>query len=69
MFGGGSFNPNNTSQEFSTTNSQYTGALTITKLDFANNIVSGTFWFDLENPYTGETVEIRDGRFDSLFTQ
>ena len=51
------------------TNSQYTGELTITKLDFTNNIVSGVFWFDVENPYTGETVEIRDGRFDTLFTQ
>ncbi|MFV0572247.1 MAG: hypothetical protein ACK5M1_07445 [Xanthomarina gelatinilytica] len=51
------------------TNSQYTGELTITKLDFTNNIVSGTFWFDVENPYTGETVEIREGRFDTLFTQ
>ncbi|MDC9722719.1 MAG: DUF6252 family protein [Urechidicola sp.] len=66
---GSSFNPNNTSQEFSTTNSQYTGELKITKLDFTNNIVSGTFWFDVENPYTGETVEIREGRFDTLFTQ
>lgn len=66
---GSSFNPNNTTQEFSTTNSQFTGELTITKLDFTNNIVSGTFWFDIENPYTGETVEIREGRFDTLFTQ
>ncbi|MUU79884.1 DUF6252 family protein [Winogradskyella endarachnes] len=66
---GSSFNPNSSSQEFSTTNSQYSGELTITKLDFTNNIVSGTFWFDVENPYTGETVEIREGRFDTLFTQ
>ena len=51
------------------TNSQYTGELTITKLDFTNHIVSGTFWFDVENPYTGETVQIREGRFDTLFTQ
>ena len=68
-WGGGSFNPNNTSQEFSTTNLQYKGELSISKLDFTNNIVSGTFWFDLENPYTNETVEIRNGRFDTLFTQ
>ena len=51
------------------TNSQYTGELTITKLDFTNHIVSGTFWFDVENPYTGETVQIREGRFDTLFTE
>jgi len=53
----------------SSTNSQFTGELTITKLDFTNNIVSGTFWFDVEHPVTGETVEIREGRFDTLFTQ
>ncbi|RBP26031.1 hypothetical protein DFR65_1194 [Oceanihabitans sediminis] len=55
--------------ESSSTNSQFTGELTITKLDFTNNIVSGTFWFDIEHPVTGETVEIREGRFDTLFTQ
>ena len=48
---------------------QYTGKLIITKLDFENQIVSGIFWFDLENPFTGERVEIREGRFDTLFTQ
>lgn len=57
------------SSEFSNTNQTHTGELTITKLDFTNNIVSGTFWFDVENPFTGEIVEIRDGRFDTLFTQ
>lgn len=51
------------------TNSQYTGEFTITKLDFTNHIVSGTFWFDVENPYTGETIQIREGRFDTLFTE
>lgn len=51
------------------TNSEYTGELTITKFDFQNNVVSGTFWFDLEHPVTGERVEVRDGRFDTLFTQ
>ena len=51
------------------TNLQYTGELTITKLDFTNHIVSGTFWFDVENPYTGETIQIREGRFDTLFTE
>ena len=55
--------------ESSSTNLLYTGELTITKLDFTNNIVSGTFWFDVEHPITGEVVEIRDGRFDTLFTQ
>ena len=51
------------------TNTDYTGELTITKLDFENNIISGTFWFDVKHPITGETVEIREGRFDTLFTQ
>lgn len=45
------------------------GELTITKLDFQNNIVSGVFWFDLIHPETGERFEIREGRFDTLFTQ
>ena len=55
--------------ESSFTNQEYTGKLIITKLDFENQIVSGIFWFDLENPFTGERVEIREGRFDTLFTQ
>lgn len=45
-----------------------TGELTITKLDFANNIVSGIFWFDAVNS-SGEVKKIREGRFDAQFTQ
>jgi len=45
------------------------GTMTITKLDFTNNIVSGVFEFDIIHPNTGETIQIRDGRFDTLFTQ
>jgi len=44
------------------------GKLTITKLDFEKRIVSGIFWFDLQHPITGERIEIREGRFDTLFT-
>jgi hypothetical protein len=66
---GARFLLNVNSSEFSNTNQINTGELAITKLDFENNIVSGTFWFDLENPYTGELVQIREGRFDTLFTQ
>ncbi len=55
--------------ETSTTSTDYTGELTITKLDFENYIVSGTFSFDLLNPINGEIMEIREGRFDSHFTQ
>ena len=65
--GGGSLDVNIFESSF--TNQEYTGELIITKLDFNNQIVSGTFWFDLENPFTGERVEIREGRFDTLFTQ
>ncbi|MEZ4856437.1 MAG: hypothetical protein R2812_08200 [Gelidibacter sp.] len=45
-----------------------TGELTITKLDFDNNIVSGTFFFDIEDQ-NGVVHEIREGRFDMQFTQ
>ena len=51
-----------------TCNSNY-GSMIISKLDFINNIVSGTFEFDIVHPNTGETIEIREGRFDTLFTQ
>src|SRR5690606_35013194 len=50
------------------TTPEVTGEMTITKLDFENNIVSGTFWFDAVNG-NGEIVEIREGRFDMRFTQ
>jgi len=63
--GGTGFTFSITDNQSSNTNSQYTGELSITKLDFTNNIVSGTFWFDVEHPVTGETVEIREGRFDT----
>jgi len=45
----------------------YTGELHITKLDYTNYIISGTFWFDIKNPYTNKKVKIRDGRFDVKF--
>jgi len=51
------------------TNAQYTGEMTITNLDFENHIVSGTFWFNLKHPVTGDTIKIRKGRFDALFYQ
>ena len=53
----------------SETNMKYTGELTITTLNMEKEIVSGTFWYDIENPYTGEKVEIREGRFDTHFSQ
>lgn len=45
----------------------HTGELTITKLDFENNIVSGTFWYDIEDTQ-GVIHQIREGRFDMHFT-
>ena len=51
---------------FDTCDTEY-GYLHITKFDFTNYIVSGTFEFDVLNPYTGEIIEIREGRFDTKF--
>jgi len=67
-WGGGAFSVSNITYKVLTTDSEYTGELTITKLDFEKRIVSGTFWFDLQHPVTGERIEIREGRFDTLFT-
>jgi hypothetical protein len=58
---------------FFETNINYTdslnlGEMTITKLDFESNIVSGTFWYDIEDT-NGIVHEIREGRFDMRFTQ
>uniref|UniRef100_UPI003899E6B3 DUF6252 family protein n=1 Tax=Tenacibaculum tangerinum TaxID=3038772 RepID=UPI003899E6B3 len=58
-----------TNYQVSHTSANYTGELTITRFDLTNKIVSGTFWFDIKHPTTGATVEIREGRFDTLFTQ
>lgn len=54
---------------FMETGGEYTGELTITKFikGVGNPIVSGTFWFDVENPFTGETVHITNGRFDTMY--
>jgi len=52
------------SHEKYTDNITYKGEFTITKLDLQNQIISGTFWFDVEDPKTGETRKVRDGRFD-----
>ena len=50
------------------TSQNNTGILNITKLDKVNNIISGTFWFDILLP-NGELIEIREGRFDMRFTE
>jgi hypothetical protein len=45
----------------------YTGELTITRFDPVTRVVSGTFWFDLKHPTNGRRIEIREGRFDTLY--
>jgi hypothetical protein len=54
--------------DFNYTSQVYTGELTISKLDTENQIVSGTFWFDVEDQ-NGTVHEIREGRFDMQYTQ
>ena len=44
-----------------------TGKLTIIKLDETNQIVSGTFWFDVQD-INGIIHQIRNGRFDVQYT-
>jgi len=51
------------------TDENLTGEMHITKFDLQNRIISGTFWFDVINPLTGDTLEIRDGRFDVHFAR
>lgn len=66
---GGGFTPSFNETMLVKTNSINSGILTITKLDFENNIVSGTFEMTVINPYTNEVVQVTNGRFDTLFTQ
>ena len=67
-YGAGGFSLNvNTIDEWYTDSNNYKGELTITKFDIQNQIISGTFWMDLKNPFTGATIKIREGRFDTRF--
>ena len=54
--------------DFYSTSISYSGQLKITKLDFTNNIVSGTFFYDVKDSQN-IVHQIRDGRFDMRFTQ
>ncbi|WP_300565031.1 hypothetical protein [Flavobacterium sp.] len=45
----------------------YTGELKIIKLDEVNHIVSGTFWYDVQDT-NGVVHKIREGRFDMQYT-
>jgi hypothetical protein len=53
---------------FTYTSEIHQGEMAITKLDFENNIVSGTFWYDIEDK-NGIVHKVREGRFDMRFTQ
>lgn len=47
------------------TSTHYTGTVTITKLDYANKIVAGTFEFTAGSlTGSGESISVTDGRFD-----
>ena len=50
------------------TKGSFKGELHITRLDETKQIVSGTFWFDAVNAQ-GEKVEVREGRFDMVYTK
>ena len=52
--------------DFNTSNSGG-GELIITKLDQANFIISGTFWFNAISS-NGEIIHITEGRFDMQYT-
>ena len=66
QFGGISFvyEPDIPYQLNTTDGINYQGEFTITKLDMETQIISGTFWFDVKDPKTGETRKVREGRFD-----
>jgi hypothetical protein len=50
------------------TSDKNTGTVTITKLDLANKIVSGTFEFTAEDENNAaNTIRVTDGRFDVTF--
>ncbi len=69
IYGSGYFLNSTSIGMAATTNENNGGTLTITKVDFENFIVAGVFSFNLINPFTGNIMEIREGRFDSQFTQ
>jgi hypothetical protein len=53
---------------FNETTITNTGELKITKLDIKNNIVAGSFWFDVKDN-KGVIHQIREGRFDMQFAK
>ncbi|RYE58267.1 MAG: hypothetical protein EOP48_03880 [Sphingobacteriales bacterium] len=52
-----------------TTNSVNPGNIIINKLNFENNIISGTFNFQIKDTINDRIYKITEGRFDAKFTQ
>ncbi|PIY09710.1 MAG: hypothetical protein COZ18_07495 [Flexibacter sp. CG_4_10_14_3_um_filter_32_15] len=51
------------SSNISYTSPEYSGELFISKHDSINQIISGTFWYDIKDAF-GDVHQIREGRFD-----
>lgn len=65
---GNAFGIYSLSPNASYTSTFQTGELKITKLDTVNQIVAGTFWYDVKDQ-NGIVHQIREGRFDMQYTQ
>ena len=63
------FNYSGVQPNENTTNTQNFGSLQITKLDFTNKIISGTFKFQVRDAINNKIYKITEGRFDAKFTQ
>lgn len=50
------------------TNSNYTGKIHFTRFNTENFIMSGTFEFEAQDIFSGETISITHGRFDMNYT-
>ena len=70
LFGNIVFSYNDQSLEFNenTTSNLHLGTTTITKLDETNQIISGTFEFEILNLENNQVYQITEGRFDSFYT-
>lgn len=51
------------------TDIQNTGILNITNFDQQNQVISGTFEFEILNPADNQIYQITEGRFDSFFVR
>lgn len=51
------------------TNTTYNGVCHLTNFNLQDNIISGTFEFEIFDEVTQTLYTVTDGRFDSQFTQ